>query len=118
MKIKITPFISLFFCSMAFSQMKDSTAVDEILAEVVVTGTRTQRKLSTLPLPTTVITSETILKTGFTRLSEILNEQTGIILIPDESGFEGIQMQGLDAAYIMILIDGVPWWGELREFWI
>lgn len=108
MKVKITPFISLFFCSMAFSQMKDSTAVDEILAEVVVTGTRTQRKLSTLPLPTTVITSETILKTGFTRLSEILNEQTGIILIPDESGFEGIQMQGLDAAYTMILIDGVP----------
>ncbi|KDN56053.1 TonB-dependent receptor [Flavobacterium seoulense] len=106
--MRITPFMSLFFCGMAFGQMKDSIAVDEKLAEVVVTGTRTQRKLSTLPLPMTVITSEAILKTGVTRLNEILNEQTGVILIPDESGFEGIQMQGLDAAYTMILIDGVP----------
>ncbi|WP_035657637.1 TonB-dependent receptor plug domain-containing protein [Flavobacterium seoulense] len=108
MRLRITPFMSLFFCGMAFGQMKDSIAVDEKLAEVVVTGTRTQRKLSTLPLPMTVITSEAILKTGVTRLNEILNEQTGVILIPDESGFEGIQMQGLDAAYTMILIDGVP----------
>jgi len=108
MKQKITPFLSLLFCGIAFGQMKDSIAIEEKLAEVVVTGTRTQRILSSLPLPMTVITSETILKTGVSRLSEILNEQTGIILIPDESGFEGIQMQGLDAAYTMILIDGVP----------
>lgn len=108
MKLKITPFISLFFCGIAFGQMKDSIAVDEKLAEVVVTGTRTQRVLQSLPLPMTIITSEAIIKSGVTRLSEILNEQTGIILIPDESGFEGIQMQGLDAAYTMIMIDGVP----------
>lgn len=108
MNLRITPFISLFFCSVAFGQMKDSIAASEKLVEVVVTGTRTQRVLSSLPLPMTIITSETILKIGVTRLSEILNEQTGIILIPDESGFEGIQMQGLDAAYTMILIDGVP----------
>ncbi|MFL9830827.1 TonB-dependent receptor [Flavobacterium sp. ST-87] len=108
MKFKITPFISLFFCSAVFGQMKDSIAADEILAEVVVTGTRTERVLSSLPLPMTIITSDAIVKSGVTRLSEILNEQTGIILIPDESGFEGIQMQGLDAAYTMIMIDGVP----------
>lgn len=108
MKLKITPFMGLFFCSITFGQMKDSIAVDEKLAEVVVTGTRTERVLSSLPLPMTIITSEAIVKSGVTRLSEILNEQTGIILIPDESGFEGIQMQGLDAAYTMIMIDGVP----------
>ena len=108
MKFRITPLMSLFFCSAAFGQMKDSIAVDEILAEVVVTGTRTERVISSLPLPMTIITSEAIVKSGLTRLSEILNEQTGIILIPDESGFEGIQMQGLDAAYTMIMIDGVP----------
>ena len=80
----------------------------EQLNEVVVTATRTERQLSSLPLPITIITSEAIAKTGVTRLNEILNEQTGVILIPDESGFEGIQMQGLDAAYTMILIDGLP----------
>lgn len=100
--------MSLFFCGIAFGQMKDSIAVDEKLVEVVVTGTRTERVLQSLPLPMTIITSEAIVKSGVTRLSEILNEQTGIILIPDESGFEGIQMQGLDAAYTMIMIDGVP----------
>lgn len=108
MNLRITPFMSLLFCGITFGQMKDSIAVEEKLAEVVVTGTRTQRILSSLPLPITLITSETILKTGVSKLNEILNEQTGIILIPDESGFEGIQMQGLDAAYTMILIDGVP----------
>ncbi|WKL45902.1 TonB-dependent receptor [Flavobacterium pectinovorum] len=110
MKIKITLFAAFLFCQilMAQEEKKDSIATNELSEVKVVTGTRTERVLSSLPLPMTVITSETIAKTGVTRLNEILNEQTGIILIPDESGFEGIQMQGLDAAYTMILIDGVP----------
>lgn len=108
MKIEVPLFALFIFCQAVLGQEKDSIASKEKLSEVVVTGTRTQRMLSTLPLPVTVITSEAIIKSGVTRLNEILNEQTGIILIPDESGFEGIQMQGLDAAYTMILIDGVP----------
>jgi outer membrane receptor for ferrienterochelin and colicins len=110
MKIKITLFAAFLFCqiSVAQEEKKDSTATNELSEVKVVTGTRTERVLSSLPLPMTVITSEAIAKTGVTRLNEILNEQTGIILIPDESGFEGVQMQGLDAAYTMILIDGVP----------
>lgn len=108
MKIELTFFALLLLCQVMLGQKKDSIAAIEKLSEVVVTGTRTQRMLSTLPLPVTLITSEAIIKSGVTRLNEILNEQTGIILIPDESGFEGIQIQGLDAAYTMILIDGVP----------
>lgn len=110
MKIKITLFAVVAFTIHLSAQetQKDTVNSKEELSELVITGTRTERKLSTLPLPMTVITSETIAKTGVTRLNEILNEQTGIILIPDQSGFEGIQMQGLDAAYTMILIDGVP----------
>lgn len=110
MKLKITLFAVVAFTIHLSAQetQKDSVNSKEELSELVITGTRTERKLSTLPLPMTVITAETIAKTGVTRLNEILNEQTGIILIPDQSGFEGIQMQGLDAAYTMILIDGVP----------
>lgn len=89
------------------NQVVDSVKTEQ-LDEVIITATRTERLLSSLPLPITVITSEAIAKSGVSRLNEILNEQTGIILTPDESGFEGIQMQGLDAAYTMILIDGVP----------
>jgi outer membrane receptor for ferrienterochelin and colicins len=110
MNHKITFFYALIFCQISLSQemKKDSIHTNELLEVMVITGTRTERILSTLPLPMTIITSEEIVKTGVTRLNEILNEQTGIILIPDESGFEGIQMQGLDSAYTMILIDGVP----------
>lgn len=108
MKIKSPLFAVLTFCQISFAQQKDTISTNELSEVKVITGTRTERVLSSLPLPMTIITSEAIVKSGVTRLNEILNEQTGIILIPDESGFEGIQMQGLDAAYTMILIDGVP----------
>lgn len=110
MKIKFTLFAVLLLSQVSVAQevKKDSVATNELSEVKVTTATRTERVLSSLPLPMTIITSEAIIKSGVTKLSEILNEQTGIILIPDESGFEGIQMQGLDAAYTMILIDGVP----------
>ena len=110
MKIKITLFIAFLYCQISFAQeaQKDSISENELKEVTVTTATRTERVLSSLPLPMTVITSEAIIKSGVTRLNEILNEQTGIILIPDESGFEGVQMQGLDAAYTMIMIDGLP----------
>jgi outer membrane receptor for ferrienterochelin and colicins len=110
MNFKITLFVTFLFCqaSVAQEKQKDSIHTNELSEVMVVTATRTERVLSSLPLPMTIITAESIAKTGVTRLNEILNEQTGIILIPDESGFEGIQIQGLDAAYTMILIDGLP----------
>lgn len=110
MKINFTLFIIIAFSINLSAQekQKDSVKGNELSEVIVVTGTRTERVLSSLPLPMSIITSEAIAKSGVTRLNEILNEQTGIILIPDQSGFEGIQMQGLDAAYTMILIDGVP----------
>lgn len=80
----------------------------EQLSEVVVTATRTERLLSTLPLPTYVITATAIERAGVTKLNEILSQQTGLITTADFGGVEGIQMQGLDAAYTLILMDGVP----------
>ena len=111
MKIPILLFITFLFFQISFAQEEENGGdlkTQELNEVTVTTATRTERLVSSLPLPVTIITSEVIIKSGVTRLNEILNEQTGIILIPDESGFEGIQMQGLDAAYTMILIDGVP----------
>ncbi|KUJ63955.1 TonB-dependent receptor [Flavobacteriaceae bacterium CRH] len=110
MKIKITLLAALLFSIISVAQevQKDTVRKNELEEVTVTTATRTERVLSSLPLPMTIITSEAIIKSGVTRLNEILNEQTGIILIADESGFEGVQMQGLDAAYTMIMIDGVP----------
>ena len=85
----------------------DTTKINQ-LEEVVITATRTVRQLSSVPLAVTLVSSKEIKKTGTTRLKNILQEQTGIVFVTDASGFEGIQMQGLNAAYTLILIDGVP----------
>ncbi|PWA09653.1 TonB-dependent receptor plug domain-containing protein [Flavobacterium laiguense] len=96
--------------TLVFSQVdkEDSSLQTEQLNEVIVTATRTERQLSTLPLPTYVITATAIERAGVTRLNEILAQQTGLITTADFGGVEGIQIQGLDAAYTLILMDGVP----------
>ncbi len=105
--------IILFFLLISFVNAqekkvkKDSIKVNQ-LDEVVVTATRTVRQLSSLPMPVTLISKKQIQKTGTTRLRDILLEQTGINFVTDQSGFTGVQMQGLSAEYTMILIDGVP----------
>jgi outer membrane receptor for ferrienterochelin and colicins len=99
----------VIFSEKSFAQ---ETAKDTIkatkLEEVVLTATRTARQLSSLPLPVTLISKKTISNSGTIRLNEILNEQTGIITVADQSGFEGVQIQGISSDYILILIDGVP----------
>ncbi len=89
------------------SVQKDSVLIQD-LDEVIVTATRTVRQLSSVPLPVTLISKKQLQKTGVIRLDEILNEQTGIITVADQSGFNGIQIQGISSDYVMILIDGVP----------
>jgi len=86
---------------------KDSFLIQD-LDEVIVTATRTIRQLSSVPLPVTLISKKQIQRTGVIRLDEILNEQTGIITVADESGFNGVQIQGIASDYVLILINGVP----------
>lgn len=100
------------FCQFSWAQMVKDTVSSQLLQEVMVTATRTERNVATLPLPTQIITGESIRKSGASRLNEIIQEQTGLMTVPDFGGGEGIQMQGLDAAYVMILIDGQPLFGR------
>lgn len=76
------------------------------LQEVVVAATRTERSVEDLPMPVTVLNTEKIQETGGMRLSEILREQTGLQIASDHGA--GLQMQGLDSDYILILLDGEP----------
>src|SRR5690606_34279619 len=108
-KNKTLIYFSLFLSSMVLAQEMDidSTKTQE-LSEVVVTATRTVRQLSSLPLPVQLVSKKEIKRVNSLRLSDILNEQTGLITVPDFGGDEGIQLQGLDSQYTLILIDGVP----------
>lgn len=111
-KIYFLIYFFLFYACFGFSQEQKVTVSDslnaEILNEVIVSATRTYRQLSSLPLPAQIVTKEAISTSNSIRLSDILNEQTGLITIPDFGGGEGIQLQGLDAQYTLILVDGVP----------
>ena len=73
---------------------------------VVVTATRSERKLSNSTVPVTLINAQTIQQTGSIRLTDILKEQTGLTMT---SGFgAGVQLQGLNPDYTIILINGEP----------
>ena len=108
-KNNILLYFSIFLTVSLFAQEKksDSTSVEN-LDEAVITATRTVRQLSSLPLPVQLVSKKEIQRTNSLRLSDILNEQNGLITVPDFGGGEGIQLQGLDSQYTLILIDGVP----------
>lgn len=66
-------------------------------------------------MPLTVITKKTIALMGSRRLDEVLAEQTGLALVSDLGAGNrsiGLQMQGLSAEYITILINGQPLTGR------
>ncbi len=82
------------------------TAVLQGSDEVVITATRTERNLANVAVPVTIINQKTIQQAGSLRLADVIKEQTGLFLT---SGFgAGVQMQGLDPAYTLIMVDGEP----------
>lgn len=75
--------------------------------QVVVTGTRTERAAEESPVTTRVVTASEIKHQGATDLRDVLAEQPGLNIVQDYSG-RGVQFQGLDPDYALILIDGSP----------
>ncbi|MEG8947767.1 TonB-dependent receptor [Rosettibacter firmus] len=73
---------------------------------VVVTGTRSIKKLKDTPVKTELISEKEIKNCGYLSLKEALFEQTGIGIIDNHGS--GLQIQGLDPDYTLILIDGDP----------
>ena len=85
------------------------------LDKVFVSGTKTETLISTPPLNSIIINNKEIENFGSLRLTDILEEQLGLLSVPDYTvgGLEGIQVQGLSSDYIQILVDGVPSVGRL-----
>ena len=105
--IYLTAILGLFASNSLFGQMRFvKDTLDANGDSVVVTATRTERKLSNLTVPVTIINAKTIQQNGALRLTDILKEQTGLNLT---SGFgAGVQLQGLNPDYTIILINGEP----------
>ena len=83
-------------------------SINNELKEILITATKTERVLSSLPLNASVINKVEIEKTNATKLSDVINEELGLITVSDFGGGEGIQMQGLDSEYTLVLIDNQP----------
>src|SRR5690625_2407135 len=73
---------------------------------VVVTATRTSRYLEEVSIPVQVVTGSEIDQSGSVRISDVLAEQSGLQLISDHG--TGVQIQGFDPDYTLIMIDGKP----------
>ncbi len=101
-----------------FSQIKTKDTLEGKSEDVFVTATRSENKLSNVAVPAIIINKKTIQQTGSLKLQDVLQEQTGIVVVnsnlatslngyPNPFG-QGVQMLGLDPAYTAILMDGEP----------
>lgn len=90
--------------------------------EITVSTTRTIKSIGDIPVPIQVISKKFIQQTGSQKLIDILQQQTGLVLADNPLGQSlqgypnpfgsGIQMQGLDPSYTLILMDGEPLTGR------
>jgi outer membrane receptor for ferrienterochelin and colicins len=96
----------------SFSQ--DTTASEDTLKtkqleEIIVTATRNERTVGALPMPVSLIPKNQIKTMGSLRLNDVLTEQTGLVVVPQiNAQGNGIQIQGFNPDYTLILIDGEP----------
>ena len=85
-----------------FELKEDALHMDE----VVVTGTRTERRLSQTPVQTILIKDREIKKAGSTSTLEALQDNIpGIVVSPNAMG-NNMRIKGLNSRYILFLVDG------------
>ena len=95
---------------------QNDTLFSKTLTELVITATRTERKLSNVAVPVQIISKKSIIQSGSVRLNDILSEQTGLYITSGGATTSagggvfgnGIQLQGLSPDYTLILLDGEP----------
>lgn len=78
--------------------------------EIVVTGTRSEKRLDEVPVRTELISRDAIEASGSRTLADAVEFTTGVRVENDcqNCNFSQIRLLGLDGAYSQILIDGQP----------
>lgn len=102
----------MLFSANSFGQEVDTpedTLKTKQLEEIIVTATRNERTVGALPMPVSLIPKNQIKTMGSLRLNDVLTEQTGLVVVPQiNAQGNGIQIQGFNPDYTLILIDGEP----------
>ncbi len=99
--------LTLLFALPVFGQ-SDSILIKKKLQEVMISATKTSKSIDELPIPISIISEKEVQEFSASKLYDVINKQTGIVSVTTKTGTEGLQMQGLDASYTTILIDGFP----------
>ena len=84
------------------------------LNEVVVTGTKSEKTLRNVPIITQVISARKMLDLGITNVTEALQNNVPGLDVSQFGTRTSITMQGMDAKYVLILIDGERIAGEIN----
>jgi outer membrane receptor for ferrienterochelin and colicins len=106
--------IGMPLCSQVLSAQQTSTTATRTITRtknVVITATRIETDAEASPIPTMIISAEQMRAQASVRLSDVLVEQTGLNLVLNHG--QGVQVQGLDPAYTLILVDGEPLIGRV-----
>ena len=107
MRVCISALVILLFTLQCFAQEAPGDSIPSYeLEPVVITATRTMKDLVDVPVPVTVISAKELQTRGALRLTDALIEVTGLTVNHDHGA--GIQVQGFDADYTLILLDGEP----------
>ena len=82
---------------------------DQKMQPIVITATRSEKKLTDSPIKTEIIDQKELQRTNALTLKDALENVPGILLreIHGKSGYE-ISLQGLTSDQVLILIDGLP----------
>ena len=83
--------------------------------DIIITATRTPKKLKDVPISTEVINSNEINESEVENLSELLELRSGISVASSVQGENTISMLGMDSKYILVLVDGHPITGKFNS---
>ena len=108
MKFYLTFFYFVFFTFANAQEKKDTILIDRDINEINISVVKTVKPIKDLPIPVLIISDNEIQQFGASTLEDVINKQTGIVGTTTKTGSKGLQMQGLDASYTSILIDGFP----------
>jgi len=81
-------------------------ATDTVDIPMITVAGKSEQVQANTSVTSTVVKAREMRRTGAATLSDVLAEQTGLMLVQDHG--TGVQMQGLSPDYTLILIDGEP----------
>lgn len=108
--MKKISFTLIVLALIQFAKAQDSAQIN-LLDDVVVTATKSPKKLSETGKVIKVITKEQIERSGGKDLSQLLNEQVGVTVNGSTSNpgkDKSLYLLGATDKYTLILLDGIP----------